>query len=134
MGQRVNSQAKNETEHNAAVSNADHISEAEDPGKSKDIDASTDASVDTALGKRKRPQIEEADDTSYPLRPRTMATSLSTMDRNPGNHVEAMTAQGLEADERVDLSVSAGTSSATERLTAIEEFESIMRSFGWSLE
>ena len=134
MGQRLNRQAKSETEHNAAAGDADHSSEAEDHGGPTDIDASTGASIAaTSSGKRKRPQIEEADDASEPLRPQTMATSsLSTWDRFPVSHLEAMTAQALEADGREDGSAWAETSSDRETRIAIEEFESVARLLGWA--
>lgn len=117
MGQRLNSLAKKATEQNVAASTGNHTSEAEYRERPEDLDPSTGASDATSLGKRRRPQIEEADDTSDLPRP-----SPSTWDRNPVRCLEAITARALSIDGSAGLATPAGTSNSARGMSTLEEF------------
>ena len=102
-GALSNSQPKPnyESEHTAAASTADRA-EAAYLGGQEDLVAVVDASDVTSLGKRRRPQIEEADDSSN--HPRTQPAAASQPPpSNPVSYLEATTAEDFGLQEQADF-------------------------------
>ena len=122
MGQRLNSQAKNANENNAAASTADQTSGAEYRERLQNLDPSIGASGATSLGKRRRAETQDADDTSALPQPRPMGTSPSTWDRNPEAGLEALTARAFNIDGLTGLATPAGTSSNATGMSTFDEF------------